>query len=43
MDGKIKRWTARCRTVLVLEIMQGKATIAEASRAYDLPPSELKT
>jgi transposase-like protein len=38
MDEEIKRWTARRKTALVLEIIQGKTTIAEASRAYDLPP-----
>jgi hypothetical protein len=40
MDEEIKRLTARRKTALVLEIIQGKTTIAEASRAYDLPPSE---
>jgi transposase-like protein len=27
---------------LVLEIIQGKTTVAEASRAYDLAPSEVE-
>ena len=26
-----------------MEIPQGKTTVAEASRAYDLPPSEIET
>ncbi len=43
MDEEIKRWTARRKTALVLEIIQGKTTIAETSRAYDLPPSELES
>ena len=43
MDEEIKRWTARRKTALVLENIQGKTTIAEASRSYDLPPSELET
>lgn len=43
MDEDIKRWTAKRKSALVLEIMQGKTTVAEASRAYDLPPSELET
>ncbi len=43
MDEEIKRWTARRKTALVLEIIQGKATIAEASKAYNLPPSELES
>ena len=42
MDDEIKRWTARRKSALVLEIVQGKATVAEASRAHDLPPSEIE-
>ena len=41
MEEEIKRWTAQRKTALVLEIIQGKMTVAEASRAYDLPPSEI--
>jgi len=40
MDDEIKRWTARRKSALVLEIIQGKTTVAKASRAHDLPPSE---
>ncbi len=43
MDEEIKRWTARRKGALVLEIIQGKTTVAEASRAYDLSPSEIET
>lgn len=43
MDEDIKRWTARRKGALVLEIIQGKTTVAEASRAYDLSPSEIET
>ena len=42
MDEQIKRWTAKRKSALVLEIIQGKTTVAEASRAYDLPPSEIE-
>lgn len=42
MDEQIKCWTAKRKSALVLEIIQGKATVAEASRAYDLPPSEIE-
>ena len=42
MDDEIKRWTARRKSALVLDIWQGKTTVAEASRAYDLPPSEIE-
>ena len=40
-DG-IKRWTAKRKSVLVLAMIQGKATVAEASRTYDLSPSEVE-
>jgi len=43
MDDEIKRWTARRKAALVLEIIQGKSTVAEASRAFDLPPSEIES
>jgi len=42
MDEEIKRWTARRKSVLVLEIIQGKITVAEASRQFDIPPSEIE-
>jgi hypothetical protein len=31
MDDEIKRWTARRKSALVLEMIQGKTTVAEAS------------
>ncbi|KGH11490.1 DUF1153 domain-containing protein [Comamonas thiooxydans] len=43
MDEEIKRWTAKRKTALVLEIIQGKTSVAEASRSYDLPPSEIES
>ncbi|MBQ0933681.1 DUF1153 domain-containing protein [Ideonella sp. 4Y16] len=43
MDEEIKRWTAKRKTALVLEIIQGKTSVAEASRTYDLPPSEIES
>jgi len=42
MDEEIKRWTAKRKTALVLEIIQGKTSVSEASRAHDLPPSEIE-
>jgi transposase-like protein len=42
MEDEIKRWTARRKAALVMEIIQGKTTAAEASRAHDLPPSEIE-
>ena len=42
MDDSIKRWTAKRKTALVVEIIQGKTTVAEASRSFDLSPSEIE-
>lgn len=38
MEDDIKRWTTKRKSALVLDIIQGKTTIAEASRQYDLSP-----
>nr|WP_244907861.1 hypothetical protein [Xanthomonas dyei] len=41
-EEQIKRWTARRKSALVLEIIQGKTTVALASRQFDLtrrPPA----
>ncbi|MEL6227392.1 MAG: DUF1153 domain-containing protein [Pseudomonadota bacterium] len=38
----IKRWTAKRKSALVIEIIQGKTTVAAASRTYDLAPSEIE-
>ncbi|MDC7692541.1 DUF1153 domain-containing protein [Vogesella indigofera] len=43
MEDDIKRWTAKRKAALVMEIIQGKRTVAEASRAFDLAPSEIET
>jgi transposase-like protein len=43
MEDEIKRWTAKRKAALVMEIIQGKSTVAEASRAFDLTPSEIET
>ena len=42
MDDSIKNWTAKRKTALVNEIIQGKTTVAEASRSFDLSPSEIE-
>ena len=41
-EEDIKRWTARRKAALVLDIIQGKTTVAEASRSFDLTPSEIE-
>jgi hypothetical protein len=42
MDDSIKWWTAKRKTALLVEIIQGKTTVAEARRAYDLSASEVE-
>ncbi len=42
MDEAIKRWTARRKSARVLEIIQGKTTVAAASRQFDLTPAEIE-
>ena len=42
MEDETKRWTARRKSALVLEIIQGRATVAESARLYDLTPYENK-
>lgn len=39
MKVEIKRWTARRKSQLVLEVIQGETTVSEANRQFDLPPS----
>ena len=38
LEDGIKRWTAKRKSALVIEIIQGKTTVAEASRSFDLAP-----
>ena len=42
MEEEFKRWTAERKAALVTEIIQGKTSAAEASRAFDIPPSEIE-
>ncbi|AHB05277.1 transposase [Pandoraea pnomenusa 3kgm] len=43
MEDEIKRWTAKRKSALVLDIIQGKTTVSEASRSFDLAPSEVES
>ncbi len=36
IEEEVKSWTAKRKSGLVLEIIQGKTTVAEASREFDL-------
>lgn len=42
MEDGIKRWTAKRKSALVVEIIQGKTTVSEAARSFDLTPSEIE-
>jgi len=42
MEEEIKRWTARRKSALVLEIIHGKTTVASLSRQFDLTPAEIE-
>lgn len=42
MDEDIKRWTAKHKSALVLDVIQGNTTVSEASRAYGPSPSEVQ-
>ena len=42
MEEEVKRWTARRKLAWVLEIIQGKTTVSEAARQFDLSPSEIE-
>ena len=42
MEDGIKRWTAKRKSALVVEIIQGKTSVSAASRAHDLAPSEIE-
>ncbi|MBM4228642.1 MAG: transposase, partial [Gammaproteobacteria bacterium] len=36
MEEEIKRWTARRKSALVLDILQGRTTVSESARQFDL-------
>ncbi|WP_253944598.1 hypothetical protein [Pseudogemmobacter hezensis] len=42
MGASIKRWTAKRKTALMIEIIQVKTTVAKANRSFDLSPSEIE-
>jgi transposase-like protein len=42
MEEDIKRWTAKRKAALVMEIIQGNTTVSEASRSFDIAPSEIE-
>ena len=42
LEDGIKRWTAQRKSALVIESIKGKTTVSEASRSYELTPSEIE-
>jgi len=43
MKQDIKRWAAKRKSALVLDIIQGKTTISEANRTYYLSPVKIES
>ncbi len=41
-DEVIERWTANRKAALVLDLLKGKRTLADACREYDLKQSKLE-
>ena len=41
-DEQLKRWTAKRRTALVLEILRGDTSVAEAARTHALTVAEIE-
>ena len=41
IQAEIKRMTAKRKAEIVMEIFQGKTSVSEVSRLYDLTPSQI--
>ena len=41
-DEHLKRWTAKRRTGLVMEILRGETSVAEAARKHGLTVAEIE-
>ena len=41
-NSEIKRFTAKRKAELVMEIFQGKSTVSELARKYDLTPATIE-
>ena len=42
MEDDIKIWTTKRKAALVMEIIQGKTSISEASRSFHVSPTEIE-
>jgi transposase-like protein len=43
MSEEVKRWTSKRKASLVIQILKGQTSLSEASREFDLPPSEIQS
>ena len=43
IDENIKRWTAKRKSALINEIIQGKTKVSAASQSYDMAPFEIES
>jgi len=41
LKEETRRWVARCKGPLIMEIIQGRMTVAQGNRIDDLPTSEI--
>jgi transposase-like protein len=41
-NPEFKRWTAKRKTQVVLDLLKGKTTVAQICRQFDLTPSEVE-
>jgi transposase-like protein len=42
VEQEFKRWTAKRKAALVTEILQGKTSVSDAARSFDLSPSKIE-
>jgi hypothetical protein len=42
VEEDFKRWTGKRKVALVTEILQGKTSVSEVARSFDLSPSEIE-
>ena len=42
MEDDINRWTAKRKAALLMQIIQGKTRISEASRSFDIASAEIE-
>ena len=42
VEQEFKRWTAKRKAALVTEILQGKTSVSDAARSFDLSPYKIE-